>query len=139
VTLKYLLDTSIVSVPSWKKPNQRVIKRIDEHSAHCAIAAPVWHELIYGWSKLPQGKRKVALGSYLHDVVGRAFPILKYEKAAAHWHGVERARLEKTGRVAPFVDGQIAAIAHLNSLVLVTANPDDFERFKGVELENWCE
>ena len=139
MTLKYLLDTSIVSVPSTKKPNQRVVKRIEEQSANCAIAAPIWHELIYGWSRLPQGKRKVALGSYLHDVVARTFPILKYDKAAAHWHGTERARLDKTGKVAPYVDGQIAAVAQVNSLILVTTNTTDFENFSDIELEDWSE
>ena len=135
--MKYLLDTSIVSIPSTKKPNQRVVNRLEEHSASCAIAAPIWHELIYGWSRLPQGKRKTALGSYLPDVVARTFPILKYDKTAAHWHGVERARLDKTGKVAPYVDGQIAAIAQANSLILVTTNTKDFENFSDIELEDW--
>ncbi|HEX2881681.1 MAG TPA: type II toxin-antitoxin system VapC family toxin [Polyangiaceae bacterium] len=139
MTLKYLLDTSIVSVPSTTKPNQRVVRQIEEHAANSAIAAPVWHELIYGWSRLPQGKRKVALGSYLHDVVARTFPILKYDRAAAHWHGIERARLDRTGKIAPYVDGQIAAIAQANSLILVTTNTKDFENFSDIELENWSQ
>lgn len=82
---------------------------------------------------------KVALGSYLNEVVARAFPILKYDRAAAHWHGVERARLDKTGKVPPYVDGQIAAIAQANSLILVTTNVKDFENFSDIELENWSQ
>jgi predicted nucleic acid-binding protein len=35
------------------------------------------------------------------------------------------------------VDGQIAAIAHLAGLTLVTRNTKDFRRFKGVALEDW--
>jgi len=70
-------------------------------------------------------------------VVHGSFPILPYDEAAATWHGKERARLEALGRPAPFVDGQIAAIAHVHGLVLVTANDRDFGRFKGVTVENW--
>jgi len=35
------------------------------------------------------------------------------------------------------VDGQIAAIAHVNRLVPVTANTKDFDRFRELEVENW--
>src|SRR6266851_2229451 len=41
-------------------------------------------------------------------------------EAAATWHGEESARLEALGRPAPFADGQVAAIAHVNGLVLAT-------------------
>ena len=51
--------------------------------------------------------------------------------------GEERARLEEMGRPAPFVDGQIAAIAHVNGLVVATMNDKDFVRFKGLRVENW--
>ena len=50
---------------------------------------------------------------------------------------VERARLERLGKPTPFVDGQIAAVAHVNQLTLVTLNVKDFTRFKGIEVENW--
>jgi len=66
-----------------------------------------------------------------------SFPILPYDEAAATWHGEERARLEELGRPAPFIDGQIAAIAHVHGLVLATTNDRDFARFKGLTVENW--
>jgi predicted nucleic acid-binding protein len=37
----------------------------------------------------------------------------------------------------PFVDGQIAAIARVQSLVLVTMNHRDFTPFEGLEIESW--
>jgi tRNA(fMet)-specific endonuclease VapC len=101
-----------------------------------AIASPVWHELTYGCGRLPEAKPRNALEAYLRDVVRGSFPILPYDEAAATWHGEERARLESLGRPAPFVDGQIAAIAHVNGLILVTANPRDFGAFKGLRVEN---
>jgi tRNA(fMet)-specific endonuclease VapC len=107
------------------------------HGSECAIAAPVWHELTYGCRRLPKGKRRTALEAYLRDVVHGSFPILPYDEAAAAWHGEERARLEAAGRPVPFVDGQIAATAHVNGLVLVTTNDKDFARFKELMIENW--
>jgi tRNA(fMet)-specific endonuclease VapC len=137
VTLQYLLDTSIVSAPISRTPDHRVLRQLEEHGPECAIAAPVWHELTFGCRRLPKNKRRIALETYLQDVVRGSFPILPYDELAATWHGQERARLEALGRPAPYVDGQIAAIAQVNGLVLVTANAKDFSRFKELEVENW--
>jgi tRNA(fMet)-specific endonuclease VapC len=63
--------------------------------------------------------------------------ILPYDEQAAEWHGAERARLEKRGRPPAAADAQIAAIACVNNLVVVTANAKDFRRFRGLSVENW--
>ncbi len=135
--LRYLLDTSIVSVPMSKTPNLRVLDRLNADGPECAIAAPVWHELTYGCRRLAQGKRRTALEAYLRDVVRVSFPTLPYDEAAAEWHGEERARLESVGTPRPFVDGQIAAIARVHELVLVTLNDRDFTGFRDLTVENW--
>ena len=137
MTLRYLLDTSIVSSPVSKTPRPEVVRRLDKHGHECAIAAQVWHELTYGCRRLPRGKRRAALETYLRDVVQASFPILPYDEVAATWHGRERARLEALGRTAPYVDGQIAAIAHAHGLVLVTVNVKDFARFQELDVEHW--
>jgi tRNA(fMet)-specific endonuclease VapC len=131
------LDTSIVSSPISKVPNAEIVKKLEAHGHECAIAAPVWHELMYGCQRLPKGRRREAIECYLSDVVLASFPVLAYDEAAAQWHGVERARLEGLGKPAPYADGQIAAIAHVNELTLVTVNTKDFARFKNVDAENW--
>jgi hypothetical protein len=46
--LRYFLDTGIVSVPVWKEPDPRVVGWFNAAGPECAVAAPVWHELIYG-------------------------------------------------------------------------------------------
>jgi tRNA(fMet)-specific endonuclease VapC len=45
--------------------------------------------------------------------------------------------LRQAGRPPSYPDSQIAAIAAVNDLVLVTRNVDDFEGFTGLRLENW--
>ena len=137
MNLRYLLDTSVVSSPISKAPSPEILKRLETDGHECAIAAPVWNELVYGCGRLPRGSRREALETYLQDVVLASFPVLAYDEAAAHWHGVERARLEGLGKPAPYVDGQIAAIAHVNELTLVTVNVKDFVRFSDLDVENW--
>lgn len=137
MTLRYLLDTAIVSEPVAKKPNPKVIKRLGQNGLYCALAAPVWHELVYGCNRLPDGKRRTALEEFLQVVIRASFPILPYDEVAAAWHGNERARLEELGRVAPYVDGQIAAVARTQNLVLVTPNVKHFARFEGLTVVNW--
>lgn len=137
MSLRYLLDTMIVSSPVTRTPNPEILKRLEAHGPECAICAPVWSELIYGCRRMTRGKRRDAVERYLSEVVLASFPVLPYDEAAAHWHGLERARLETAGKRPPFVDGQIAAIARIHSLRIVTENARDFAAFEGIELSNW--
>lgn len=134
---RFLLDTSTVSAAIWREPDPGVLAQLSEHGGECAIGAPVWHELQFGTRRLPRGKRRATLESFLEEVVRATLPILPYDERAAEWHGEERARLERAGRPAPFVDGQIAAIAVTSGIPLVTANPTDFKWFKGLLVLNW--
>ena len=137
MTLRYLLDTSTLSAAIAPKPNRPALLRLTERGPQCAIAAIVWNELLYGCERLAKGARKSELEAYLHDVVLTSFPVLPYDRAAATWHGIERARQEREGRPSPYVDGQIAAIARVNDLTLVTVNVKDFGRFSDLTIEDW--
>ena len=132
-----MLDTNIVSEPVTVRPRARVVERLRARGDDCAIAAPVWHELRFGTLRLPPSKKRTRLERYLDYVVLPVFPILPYDQAAAEWHAGERARLEAKGRVTGWVDGQIAAIAMIAGLVLVTANPRHFAVFDGLVVEDW--
>ncbi|WP_437280861.1 type II toxin-antitoxin system VapC family toxin [Sorangium sp. So ce375] len=134
---RFLLDTSTISEPMKKAPDEAMLAKIEAHAHESALAAPVWHELWYGCRLLPSGKRRTALEAYLREVVYVSFPILPYDAAASAWHANERARLDGKGTPAPFVDGQIAAIAKSNDLILVTANVRDFQRFQDLPVESW--
>jgi tRNA(fMet)-specific endonuclease VapC len=86
--------------------------------------------------RLPRGKGRTSLEAFLEEVVRPTLPILPYDDRAAAWHGEERARLERAGRAAPFLDGQIAAIAVTCGLALITAKPADFKWCKGLTVQN---
>lgn len=136
--LKYLLDTNIISEPARPSPNRRVLARLHRHELEIAIAAPVWHELLFGLRRLPPSAKRTRIEGYLFGTV-LDLPILPYDTAAADWHAEERARLEAQGRAIPFIDGQIAAIARIHGCVIVTANVEHFEAFEGASIENWME
>lgn len=139
MTLHYLLDTNIVSETLRPIPNQAVLAHLREHQTEITIASVVWHELWYGCSRLPPSTKRTVIETYLKDVVARTVPILPYDQRAALWHAKERARLTQTGRMPPFADGQIAAVAVTNGLSLVTFNPNDYAAFQDLRLEDWRE
>ena len=137
MNLVYLLDTNIISEPLRPAPNQNVMAMIEAHQHELTITAVVWHELLFGYERLPESKKKEAIGAYLFDVVATTMPLLPYEHKAAAWHAKERARLTNLGLPPSFVDGQIAAVAATNELILVTANTNDFADFQDLQIENW--
>ncbi len=111
--------------------------KIEDHEGELATCAIVWHELRYGADRLPASRKRRAIAAYLEQVVRTALPILPYDEESASWHAHERARLGKRGRPPSAADGQIAAIARVNELVLVTANVRDFRRFEGLTVQDW--
>ncbi|MBZ0092802.1 MAG: type II toxin-antitoxin system VapC family toxin [Sulfuricellaceae bacterium] len=135
--LSYLLDSNILSEPLKPMPNPGVMDGLLSHNEQCATAAVVWHELRYGYERLPDGRKKQIIGNYLERLASAALPILPYEQNAAAWHANERARLANLGLTPSFADGQIAAIAQANNLILVSRNTADYSGFKGLKVENW--
>lgn len=134
---KFLLDTNIVSETLRPKPNEKVMARLKKYQTEIAIAAIVWHELWYGAKRLAPSRKRATIEEYLDQVLAPTVPILAYDARAAEWHAAERARLTRIGKTPPFADGQIAAIAYVNDLTLVTFNIADYENFEGIELEDW--
>ena len=137
MSLAYLLDTNIVSEPLRPDPNHQTLDLLKQYQHELAIASVVWHELLFGYERLPESAKRKAIGAYLNDVVVPSLPVLPYGARATSWHASERARLTKIGKTPAFVDGQIAAIAAVNDLTLVTANISDYTNFRGLRIENW--
>lgn len=137
VAARYLLDTNVLSEPLRPRPDARVVRRLGVHENAIATASVVAHELLFGWAKLPASKRKRAIGIYLDDLLASALEVLPYDQDAARWHAHERARLERLGRPVSYRDSQIAAVARVNGLTLVTANVGDFSPLSGLTIEDW--
>ncbi|MBC8340429.1 MAG: type II toxin-antitoxin system VapC family toxin [Proteobacteria bacterium] len=137
MSIRYLLDTNVLSEPIKSHPDARTIKSLSDHDGELATCSVVWHELCFGAARLTASKKRSAIEAYLEEAVRSILPILPYDQEAASWHARERARLSKRGRPPSAADGQIAAIASVNDLIVVTANVKDFRRFKDLVVENW--
>jgi tRNA(fMet)-specific endonuclease VapC len=135
--MRYLLDTNILSEPAKPAPRPSLLEKFQHHRKHLCTAAPVWHELLFGVRRLPASRRRRRLEAYLHEVVATSMEILPYDSAAADQHAEERARLTQLGKPPTFVDGQIAAIAQVHGLILVTHNGAHFSMFRGLQVEDW--
>jgi tRNA(fMet)-specific endonuclease VapC len=137
--MRFLLDTNILSEPVVAKPNPFVLEKIRVHSTSLAIASVTWHEALYGLLLLPPGGRREQIADYLFRRVRPSLPIIAFDEQAARWQAEERARLRKSGRTPSYADSQIAAIAAVNELVLVTRNIEAFADFHGLRTANWFE
>ncbi len=137
MSLRYLLDTNVISEPLRPQPDAEVLRLLQQREGQICIASIVWHELLFGCYRLPPLARRTAIERYLFQVVAPTIPTLVYDEAAAAWHAAERARLTSRGRTPSFADGQIAAVAQTNQLVLVTFNTSDYADFAGLTVEDW--
>jgi tRNA(fMet)-specific endonuclease VapC len=137
LTPRYLIDTCVISERLKPAPDEGIVEKMRRHEGEIATGSPVWHELVYGCSLLPISKKRNAIEEYLLRVVAVGIPILPYDSQAADWHGKEQARLAREGQTPPFVDGQIAAIARIHDLEIITVNVKDYLPFEGVRIRDW--
>jgi len=137
VGITYLVDTNIVSEMMKPRPNQNAFNKWHIEKGKTAIAAVTWHELLFGTFQLPSSRRRTSYMDFLHRQLLTTMPVLVYDQVAAEWHAQERARLTLVRRPPAFADGQIAAIAATNELILVTRNVSDFTDFSDLIVENW--
>ena len=135
--MNYLLDTNILSEPLKIHPDSIMMDRLKQNQNNIATATVVLHELYFGCYQLPSSVKKETIKRYIDEVVVANIPIYSYNEEAAEWHAYERARLQSIGKTPPFVDGQIAAIAHVNNLIIVTRNITDFNSFSGLQIQSW--
>jgi tRNA(fMet)-specific endonuclease VapC len=134
---RYLLDTNVLSEPVRKEPDAAVVAKLRDHGSELATASVVWHEMTSGVRLLRTSRKRSVIERYLTEVVSTSLPILPYDAAAAEWHGEQRAQLSKSGLTPAFADGQIAAVAAVHDLILVTDNVPDFEHYTGLQVERW--
>ena len=137
----YLLDTNIISEFAKISPNRKLVKRINDLGNLCAICSTVWQETIFGYERMPEGKRKRLVGDTI-QAIKNSYKIIPYDSFASEICGELRSRCEEKGKTLPFDDSQIAATAIANGMVLVTHNTEDFATLQEVSMlkvEDWFE
>ncbi|MEO1428272.1 MAG: type II toxin-antitoxin system VapC family toxin [Cyanobacteria bacterium J06633_8] len=134
---RYLLDTNVISEPLRAIPNSNVMTKLQEYEDEIVTTTIVYHELLFGCYRLSESKKRQKIEKYIKEVIEPNIPIIPYEAKAAKWHAIERNRLMKIVKTPSFADSQIAAIAKVNELILVTNNVSDFANFNELHIENW--
>lgn len=130
---RYMLDTDTCSY-IMKRSSQVALNRLQAVSVtDVCISVITKSELLYGVERSPHRMRDAtALETFLPYVEVLAFP----DGAATHYARI-RADLKKRGEMIGANALLIAAHARSLGLRLVTNNTAEFERVKGLRLENW--
>lgn len=100
---------------------------------HIKLCDVVKAELFFGAYKSQRLEANLAV----LDALCEGFGSLPFDGAAAREYGRIRAGLERAGTPIGPYDLQIAAIALVHSLTLVTHNTNEFERVSGLRIEDW--
>ncbi|MDR3469062.1 MAG: type II toxin-antitoxin system VapC family toxin [Xanthobacteraceae bacterium] len=129
---RYLLDTNIISdlVRNPQGNAARQIAKAGEDNVCTSII--VVAELRYGCAKSGSPRLLKAV----EDVLGE-IEVLPFESPADSKYGEIRAELETAGGSIGANDLLIAAHAHSLGATVVTANVQEFERVRGLKVENW--
>ena len=133
--MRYMLDTNICIYAIKHKPEQ-VFMRLQEHDPiDICISSVTYAELVHGVEKSKAiEKNRVALALLLANI-----EIMNFDSLAAESYGKIRADLEKAGTPIGPLEMMIAGHAKALGYTVVTNNTKEFDRVKGLKLENWTE
>lgn len=131
--MKYLLDTNICIYIIRKKPKKVLEKFKKFNPGEIGISAITLAELEYGVAKSQHpDKNQQALAEFTLPL-----DVLPFDHNAAQAYGSIRTLLEKKGTPIGSMDLMIAAHAMSLNTTLITNNVREFERVKGINIENW--
>jgi len=127
-----MLDTDTLIYTIKKRPGN-LREAFILHEGRMCISAVTWGELVFGAEHSQQTERNLA------DIEAMAsrLEVMPFDsKAAAHF-GQIRSELYSIGKPIGPYDMMIAGHARALGLILVTNNTKEFERVRGLRLENW--
>lgn len=133
----FLVDTNTFCEAAKPEPNRRVLSRLMTRQFDWVTSATAWEEFNAGVAALPRSERRRNLEAYRESLLGGGLDVLPFDRTAADWMGAERARLIRRGVTPAYRDVQIAAVAAVHKLIVVTRNIDDFRYFSGLRVQNW--
>ena len=130
----YLLDTNMVSY--WMRGDRSLMDKIRSHSpSDLSLSTITLAEILYGIEKSPVKKKERRTKI---ERICSQLEINPFDEPAAEKYGLVRARLEREGLIISERDLQIASIAMANRLCIVTHNTKEFNRIKGLTVEDWA-
>jgi tRNA(fMet)-specific endonuclease VapC len=133
--MRYLLDSN-VWIEVLKGKNRTLIDRFTQTLVSDIVAcSPVRAELMHGAEKY---KDTVARKKLVINALSKTVS-LPFDDRCADQYGIIRHDLESRRCVIGPLDLQIAAVALVHDLTVVTGNVKEFSRVHGLKVENWGE
>ncbi len=133
-----VLDTNVISELVRKAPDLGVVSWLDGlEASEVMLTAVTAAELLYGVSRLPDGRRRQGLRARVDGLLAEEFGdrILSFDAlSAVHYADIVAGR-ERSGLPISMADAQIAAICRAWNAGLATRNISDFVD-TGIELVN---
>ena len=131
--MTHLLDTNICIYLINRKPPKVVQRLLVHEPGNIGLSSITVAELRYGAAKSAYVERNHrALDQFLLP-----FAVAPFDLDAAAAYGDLRADLERRGMPIGPLDSLIGAHALALDVTLVTNNKREFERVKGLRIENW--
>lgn len=129
MTLRYLLDTCVISEFVKPSPEPKVIHWLNAvDPEHVFLSAVTIGEIQCGISKRPPSNRRTELEIWLNESVFQQFAnrILPLDSDVFLTWGQTTAHQRQQGTPMGIMDSLIAAVALQHRMVLVTRNVSDF-------------
>jgi tRNA(fMet)-specific endonuclease VapC len=131
--MKYLLDTNICIALIRQKPAALIQRLTSLQPGDAGISSITLAELFHGVEKSAQPEQNMsALEQFLLPL-----DLADFGQDAALVYGKIRADLERTGQLIGSMDILIAAHAVSLGAIMVTNNVQEFQRVKGLFVEDW--
>ena len=132
--MKYMLDTNICIYVIKHKPPETLRRFLAHDPYDICVSSITYAEMMHGVEKSAAKERnRLAYLSFMS-----AITVLDFSARAAEEYGRIRAELERQGTPIGPMDMLIAGHAKSDNLILVTNNTREFERVRGLRLENWA-
>jgi tRNA(fMet)-specific endonuclease VapC len=132
---RYLLDTNICIYIQRQKPPE-VLARFEKlKPGDAAISVVTWGELSYGAEKSRYREKALQVLEEFKTLI----PVLPMPENVGKTYGAIRAALELRGEPIGNNDLWIAAHAKTENLIIVTNNEREFQRIRGLKIQNWVD
>ena len=129
--MKYLLDSNICI--HFLRGKYNIIEKLNEVGIdNCAISEITLAELVFGAEKSDNPKKNHKL---IEKFIGQLSILPIFD--AIQTYGKEKARLQSEGKMISDFDLLIGCTSIENDLIMVTENIKEFDRIKGIKIENW--
>ena len=124
---------TLISVFIFLRGKYNVIEKLNEVGIdNCAISEITLAELVFGAEKSDNPKKNHKL---IEKFIGQLSILPIFD--AIQTYGKEKARLQSEGKMISDFDLLIGCTSIENDLIMVTENIKEFDRIKGIRIDNW--